>query len=90
MALNFLGQGGELRIGPRQLARLAHWHKQERRVTFTASYVNAFAAGLGRPTAIVLPVTPAAVRIYPVLGGSLEAGVVEIDLDRATTETRTL
>lgn len=87
MALNFKGQGGELRIGKRQLARLQSFWKQERRVTFTTAYVNQFAAGLGPPTAIVLPVTPQAVRIYPVVGGSLNEGVVEIDLDRAQTET---
>lgn len=87
MALNFKGQGGELRIGTRQLATLTSFWKQERRVSFEVRYVNQFAAGLGRPTAIVLPVTPTAVRIYPVVGGGLEEGAVMVDLDGARTET---
>lgn len=89
MSLSFRGQGGELRHGSRVVARLAWYWKQDRRVTFESSYVNAFAAGLGPPTAIVLPVTPTARRVYPVVSGGIDAGTVHIDLDRATTEMTT-
>jgi hypothetical protein len=58
-------------------------------VTFEAVYVNAFAAGVGPPTEIVLPVAKHAVRVYPVIGGGLSEGTVAVDLMAARTETAT-
>jgi len=87
MSLCFTGKGGELRHGRKQLARLATFWKDDKRVTFSTDYVNQFVAGLGPPTEIVLPLTPKAVRIYPVTAGSVESGVVMIDLMQARTET---
>ena len=88
MALNLSGEGGELRQGRRTLARLATWTKADTRVTFATSYVNAFAAGLGPPTEIALPVRATVTRVYPVLSGGLDTGAVRIDLMAARTETR--
>jgi len=89
MALDITGSGGELRQGRRTLARLGSWQKAGGRVTFDTTYVNAFAAGLGPPTEIVLPVAKQAVRVYPVVGGGLDEGTVAIDLMAARTETAT-
>ena len=86
MALNIEGSGGELRQGPRRFAQLATWRKQEKRITFTTAQVNAFAAGLGAPTEIVLPVTPRVRRIYPIVSGDWQTGAVHVDLMQARTE----
>jgi hypothetical protein len=86
MALNLAGSGGELRRGTQKVADLATWHKQERRVTFTTGYVNQFAAGLGPPTEIILPVSRTVRRIYPI-SGDWTTGAVHLDLVNARTET---
>jgi hypothetical protein len=88
MALDIAGQGGELRQGRRTLARLGGWQKAGGRVTFDVAYVNAYAAGLGPPTEIVLPVAKRAVRVYPVVGGGVAEGAVAVDLMGARTETQ--
>ena len=88
MSLDITGSGGELRQGRRTLARLGSWHKAGGRVTFEAVYVNAYAAGLGPPTEIVLPVAKRAVRVYPVVGGGVADGAVAVDLMGARTETQ--
>jgi hypothetical protein len=88
MALDITGSGGELRQGRRTLARLGGWQKAGGRVTFETVYVNAFAAGVGPPTEIVLPVATHAVRVYPVVGGGVADGAVAVDLMGARTETQ--
>ena len=87
MALDIAGQGGELRTGNRQLARLAGWRKQDRRITFETAYVNEFAAGLGGPTEIRIPVSRTVQRIYPIVSGDWRTGAVHVDLMAARTET---
>ncbi len=87
MSLNVIGRGGELRHGRRVVARLASFWKQDKKVTFTCDYVNAFAAGLGPPTAIALQVSPKARLVYPVTGGSVEAGAVSVDPMQMRAET---
>jgi hypothetical protein len=89
MALNIKGEGGELRIGTRLLARLAGWHKEDKRITFAMAQVNEFAAGLGQPpTEIRIPVSRTVERIYPIVSGNWRDGSVFIDLMAARTETK--
>lgn len=86
MALNLHGRGGELRNGSRVVARLATWSKSTAKITFTTEYVNAFAAGLGPPTHIAIPVSRTVLRSYPIVSGALEDGVVKVDLMHVTSE----
>jgi len=85
MALNLSGRGGELRNGSRQVARLATWTKDAARIVFTVEYVNAFAAGLGPPTHITIPVSLRVQRTYPIVSGGIEDGVVKVDLMHAAS-----
>lgn len=87
MALNISGQGGELRHGTRVLATLGAWQKQDRRITFSTTYINAFTAGLGAPTEIRIPVSRTVLRIYPIASGNWRDGAVMVDLMTARTET---
>lgn len=86
MGLDLSGQGGELRHGTHRVADLATWSKKGKRVRFTTRYINQFAAGMGPPTAIVLPVTAKVRRVYPVTGGTLESGIVDVDLMAVSSE----
>jgi hypothetical protein len=89
MALDLEGTTGELRVGTKRLATLASWQKRDKHITFTTDYVNAFLAGMGQPTEIVLQVTPKTRRIYPIVAGTLAARRVIVDLMTARSE-RTL
>jgi hypothetical protein len=88
MALNIAGQGGELQVRGRTLARLGGWDKAGAKLTFTTAYVNAFAAGLGPPDVVVLPLAAKVQGTYPVVSGSVEEGVVRLDLMAARLEPR--
>lgn len=90
MPASYQASVGELRHGRHVVARLAGCWKQDARVTFTTTYVNRFAEGLGPPTEIVLQVTPKAVCIFPVVTGTAAEGVVKVDAAKVRTETRTL
>lgn len=88
MALNITGHGGELRQGSRTLARLAGWTKQDKRITFTTTYVNEYLAGTGAaPTEIRIQASTRAVRVYPIVSGHWRDGAVHVDLMTARTET---
>jgi NADPH-dependent ferric siderophore reductase len=86
MALDIDGHGGELRRGTKRVATLAAWQKRGRRVTFATDYVNAFEAGRGDPTEIVLPVSRTVRRFYPIVAFDSEAGRVDVDLMHARSE----
>ena len=86
MALDLSGTGGELRLGPKRIATLATWTKQDIRVSFTVGTVNRFVAGMGAPTHIVLPLSPKVLGIYPVVSGTLDDGVVKVDLNQSVKE----
>lgn len=86
MALDLSGTGGELRLGPKRIATLATWTKQEMRVTFTVATVNRFVAGMGAPTHIVLPLSPTVVGTYPIVSGTLEDGAVKVNLNQSVKE----
>jgi len=90
MSLSYRATAGELRHGRHLVARLIGCTKTEARVTFTVTYVNRFAAGLGMPTEVVLQATPTGVCRYPVVSGSAADGAVKIDPVRVIAETRTL
>lgn len=90
MSLSYRATVGELKHGRHVVARLLDCTKTDARVTFTVTYVNRFAEGLGPPTEIVLQATPAGVCRYPVISGSAAEGVVKVDPARVIAETRTL
>lgn len=91
MALNISGQGGEVWVGRHKLATLTTWQKSGAKLTFdTPGYINAYAAGLGAPTEVVVPVSAKFQKRYPVHGGTLDGGVFRLDLMHARTEGRTV
>ena len=55
-------------------------------MSFTVDTVNRFVAGMGAPTHIVLPLSPKVLGIYPVVSGTLDDGVVKVDLNQSVKE----